>query len=809
MDLSSIANSTSIAQSDVHVVTNSSNESAADSVADTFSSTNSVCRNHFLSSYEDEGPDGKKLWFPNVPDHFNPVIGSVLRSLEDCLYFYDLYAEAAGFNIKKASKNKDEDGSVIYQVYRCNRSGRPVPKPLVPPAIVNPPANVNASQSVPDPDSSIPNKPTKRKRQRRKVSNRKSSSIKVECEACIRFKLIEGKIVIFKFFEGHSHKLITERNRNLLNKRRKLDPEHMKFLFKLSTQTNMGGFKAHTLFSALSGGIDNVGPLPVDFNNFHRDLIQSLGDTDAHIAIEQLLMKKNTLPNFSVEYYCDHNDFLRGVFWADNISKLNYKEFGDIVGFDATYGTNMYNMIFVPLTGVDNHKKLVGRELFSNKDFRKQMNNIFWNQELNAEKFEKCWQHVLDEFGLHDVDWFKDIYAMKEKWIPCFFRDTPMPGLMRTSSLCESENSFFIKCKNKHSKLVEFFSPFDVVVEKQRHNNMVLEFEMDNRSINCVTNKLIELHARDFYTPTMFLLVQEEIFQSSFSCVQISSTIEENEGKQLCVIEEKFPPPRLNWKYRVTFDVKTAEASCSCLLFTREGRLCRHIFYVYHVHDVVAIPMVHLLRRWSKEVSETFNSIFVYSDDKSESKKIINHVFNKLRKVSSLYRDDLDKLVSFRDKFNVLIGDFLGSTSDEPSTSTRGEHINRLWGFSKPVNSNIRAPENIRNKGQRRSNRILSSKEVAVKKHVKPRACKRCGILGHNVRTCTTDLTQLHNSKNKEKNVIDCGIHDHNVRTRTTDLTQLHNSNNKGKNVIDFELEDESEEDDEDVAYEDEDSDSD
>ncbi|XP_071739986.1 protein FAR1-RELATED SEQUENCE 7-like [Rutidosis leptorrhynchoides] len=459
-------------------------------------------------------------------------------------------------------------------------------------------------------------------------------------------------------------------------------------------------------------------------------------------------MKKNTLPNFSVEYYCDHNDFLRGIFWADNISKLNYKEFGDIVGFDATYGTNMYNMVFVPLTGVDNHKKLVifgaallasesiesfswfldcflkvfvtepglvstdqdpamlevGRELFSNKDFHKQMNNIFWNQELNAEKFEKCWQHVLDEFGLHDVDWFKDMHAMKEKWIP---------------------------------------------FEKQCHNNTVLEFEMDNRFINCVTNKLIELHARDFYTPTMFLLVQEEIFQSSISWVQISSTIEENEDKQLCVIEEKFPLPRLNWKYRVTFDVKTTEASCSCLLFTHEGRLCRHIFYVYHVHDVVAIPM------------------------------IINHVFNKLRKVSSLYQDDLDKLVSFRDKFDVLICNFLGSTSDEPSTSTRGEHINRLWGLSKPVNSNIRAPENIRNKGQRRSDRILSSKEVAVKKHVKTRACKRCGIHGQNVRTCTTDLTQLHNSKNK------------------------------GKNVIDFELEDESEEDDEDLAYGDEDSDSD
>ncbi|XP_071700084.1 protein FAR1-RELATED SEQUENCE 5-like [Rutidosis leptorrhynchoides] len=38
---------------------------------------------------------------------------------------------------------------------------------------------------------------------------------------------------------------------------------------------------------------------------------------------------------------------------------MNYKEFGDIVSFDATYGTNRYNMRFVPITGIDNHKKLV------------------------------------------------------------------------------------------------------------------------------------------------------------------------------------------------------------------------------------------------------------------------------------------------------------------------------------------------------------------------------------------------------------------------------------------------------------------
>ncbi|KAJ0485727.1 putative MULE transposase domain, FHY3/FAR1 family [Helianthus annuus] len=36
---------------------------------------------------------------------------------------------------------------------------------------------------------------------------------------------------------------------------------------------------------------------------------------------------------------------------------MNYEAFGDVLAFDATYHTNMYDMIFVPFTNVDHHKK--------------------------------------------------------------------------------------------------------------------------------------------------------------------------------------------------------------------------------------------------------------------------------------------------------------------------------------------------------------------------------------------------------------------------------------------------------------------
>ncbi|GJT28890.1 FAR1-related sequence 5-like protein [Tanacetum coccineum] len=53
------------------------------------------------------------------------------------------------------------------------------------------------------------------------------------------------------------------------------------------------------------------------------------------------------------------NSELVAMFWADEVAKCNYKEFGDIVSFDATFNSNKYNMKFVPFVGIDNHGKCV------------------------------------------------------------------------------------------------------------------------------------------------------------------------------------------------------------------------------------------------------------------------------------------------------------------------------------------------------------------------------------------------------------------------------------------------------------------
>ncbi|XP_071734227.1 protein FAR1-RELATED SEQUENCE 5-like [Rutidosis leptorrhynchoides] len=505
----------------------------------------------------------------------------------------------------------------------------------------------------------------------------------------------------------------------------------MNFVQDLASKSNIGPMLAHHINCDISGGYDMVGPTNVDYKNFRRDLLRHIGETDAHIVIENLLRKKE-------------------------LSKMNYKEFGDIVSFDATYGTNRYNMRFVPITGIDNHKKLVifGAALLSRetidsykwfidcilKTFSTEPDLVTTDQdpavlEAVAEKFKTtkhrlCMWHIsqklkdkvgyilIEDFELDGAKWFDNMYAIMEMWIPCFFRDVPMNGLMRTSSLSESENSFFSKCKNKHSNLVDFFSRFDVAMDKQHHNARLIDSQMESRSIKCRTVKPIELQARDV-------------------CVADG----DDELKKICEVQEKFIPPRKKLIYKISFHSVSGEAHCSCLLFNREGRLYRHIFHVYEINDIFKIPKQHILRRWTRDASESLNVIFASVNYHSDAYLITKHLINTFRRVVSNCKNDKEILQLFSDRFDGFVKEFAHSIPDQHSSVTKVQQIENVLGFSKPSNVKVHAPVVVPNKGQRSSKRYKSAREEAASKSsVNRRKCQRCKGIGHNVRTCTAEL---------------------------------------------------------------------
>ena len=65
------------------------------------------------------------------------------------------------------------------------------------------------------------------------------------------------------------------------------------------------------------------------------------------------------------------------------------------------------------------------------------MKTYIWSSNLEIDEFESGWKAVIGEFKLEDNKWLSDMYDIRKSWIPAYFRDSPMFGLMRTTSRSE------------------------------------------------------------------------------------------------------------------------------------------------------------------------------------------------------------------------------------------------------------------------------------------------------------------------------------------------------------------------------------
>ncbi|XP_023730878.3 protein FAR1-RELATED SEQUENCE 6-like [Lactuca sativa] len=307
---------------------------------------------------------------------------------------------------------------------------------------------------------------------------------------------------------------------------------------------NTRASKADSMVTGLKGGYSKQGAKKIDYKNFSRDLNCYIGDSD--------------------------DDELRALFWADAIAKRNYKKFSDVVSFDATYKTNKYNMIFVPFTAIDNHKRcvtigasLLAREttefytwllkcflngfdesiellgsvyiivykavyghvympvsakLINETNFRKRMQGLIWNSCIDPDIFEEKWKYLIKRYKLEDNKWLKEMYNIQTSWIADYFRDTTLSGLMRRTSRSESVNSFFKRFMSKDSNLIMFMCKFESAMDEQRNLQSTNDFNSKNKNPPIQTNLQFEVHASKFYTLNIFKLFQKEIKDSIWTC---------------------------------------------------------------------------------------------------------------------------------------------------------------------------------------------------------------------------------------------------------------------------------------------------
>ncbi|KAD6454226.1 hypothetical protein E3N88_08932 [Mikania micrantha] len=260
------------------------------------------------SSLVYQTPNGSLYWCPDVSSQFKPVVGKIFLSWDEVYKMHETYGEMSGFGI---------------------RVGKPRGKRV---DSVNPTSMAGA----------------------------RATCFKVTgCKALIRLRAIKGSsnYVLYEFSGNHNHELISSENMDLTRKGKHLNFENVHFVHAMSLN-RVGATVAHRLQASLKGGHHNMRVTRNSYKNVSRDIRMFIGERDVQLVLKKLEERAKNLHNFSAEVY--HSEgVLQAIFWANDVSKLSYQLFGDVIAFDATYSTNKYNMIFVPFTGVDHHKKCV------------------------------------------------------------------------------------------------------------------------------------------------------------------------------------------------------------------------------------------------------------------------------------------------------------------------------------------------------------------------------------------------------------------------------------------------------------------
>ncbi|KAK1397111.1 hypothetical protein POM88_006974 [Heracleum sosnowskyi] len=321
------------------------------------------------------------------------------------------------------------------------------------------------------------------------------------------------------------------------------------------------------------------------------------------------------------------------------------------------------------------------------------------------------------------------MYAIRSSWIPAYFREKSMFGLMRTTSRSESENFFFGQFHKQGDTLCEFWIRFQTAMERQRNETTRLDHESRSTIPTTLSTWYIEDDAADLLTRAIFYKVQEEII---LSCLDMQiKRMEEIDGVTHLEIRDVKVKDKL---FKVS--VSRNHDVCSCQKFVMCGIVCRHGFCGLKQIGVTKFPRSLVLNRWMKIAESGTLSISVSNDYfkmEQVSLKLTNIWFDFRQAVNKagVQVDKLDYVQKTITQLNKDLDD-----GGDVVEFTKKDHMATMIGQQPVGELNVLPPKVCKNKGNY-FKRLVSEREKAVTKSRKRiRKCKKCEATTHDSRTC-------------------------------------------------------------------------
>ncbi|XP_016164128.1 protein FAR1-RELATED SEQUENCE 9-like [Arachis ipaensis] len=359
--------------------------------------------------------------------------------------------------------------------------------------------------------------------------------------------------------------------------------------------------------------------------------------------------------------------------------------------------------------------------------------------DIEIEEFEAHWESMVNECGVREVEWVKELYAKKHAWATAYIRGRFFAGV-RTTSRCESLHAKLGRFVESRYGVLEFVRNFQRCVNFLRDT----EDELDFRSwygTPVLQTEFVELEKSGWsmFTREMFLRFRDSLKR----CVRVRICEFNDSENPHAYTLQKYRRPEMNWKvYR---DHISNTFSCTCMRMESFGFPCVHILSVCVSLDLVEIPESLVLRRWSKAAKLEIHNQCVeqHTADPSVTYRTrlgaFSQLYKRLGRVACMSDEDFKfyskKLLSDALFLEIKYG--LRPSTDDITTAN---------------DCGVKDPIRVRTKGTGRMSQAGGSASKTKRK------CSTCGKLGHRrtrypngAAQAPTRNNESHGGRNKRK----------------------------------------------------------
>ncbi|CAN0917188.1 Protein FAR1-RELATED SEQUENCE 5 [Linum grandiflorum] len=212
--------------------------------------------------------------------------------------------------------------------------------------------------------------------------------------------------------------------------------------------------------------------------------------------------------------------------------------------------------------------------------------------------FEEKWKGFLQKHSLEDNQQIRNLYEKRTQWAHTYLRHMYLAG-MKTTSKCKGLNSQIkTYLSNKHTRF-EFYSNFLCWTTNLREAELKLDFETLYTSppMSNLHSKAMEKKAAMLYSKEAFKKFRDEMHRSA-DCIQ-PQVVEHEDVKTYTVMHTDAK----DYKWKVEYDVKNGDMTCSCFKFRSTGIPCSHMSFVLKQenHDLIPSLVLPIMSRNPKK----------------------------------------------------------------------------------------------------------------------------------------------------------------------------------------------------------------